>query len=193
MILLSHPATAQCPNGEDYFPCDCLDRDPPDSLPEIRCNNGSSVEQLVDLFNRTIPAEWKAIEIFFALSPDANSGLVIPRDLLGDHRSHKIIAHVSYNTIYPIKFDPQTFRSSKNTTEIFQLDFCDMSRLDFQFLSGFDQLSSLYIFIKLQVLNQPIGHLSRHCPDWTIFLLLQGRTWIIGQHFQNWRAADCVL
>ena len=74
-------------------------------------------------------------------SEDANQ--TIPADLLNNH-SAKLIQIYCPSSDYFFSLDPQAFLSSNYTMETIKFYNCDISLLDFYFLSGFEQLSGVY-------------------------------------------------
>ena len=124
----------RCPNGEDYSPCFCSRVFA--TLPIVICQ-GATMAQVSSIFNRTIPADWDSFTIYLE---DRNE--IIPIDFLGHHRINRLIDITcgSSNNIL-LRADPQAFRSSRNTTKLIYFFHCDLSRLDFHFLYGFDQLT----------------------------------------------------
>ena len=140
----------KCPNGEDYSPCKCR-RYPSRELSDLTCEN-ITLAQVSRLFRRTTPADLEDIDIF--LSP-CGSTAIIPADLFNSHRLKNIRIFCPYLSCkigkHFLIVDPQAFRSSKNTTQSIHFYGWDMSRFDFQFLSGFKQITSITFYFMSKV------------------------------------------
>ena len=137
-LLLIDPISAQadCPNGEDYSPCTCKIVAP--DRPSLVVCNKTSLAEVSRVFQRTTSAELEKFTLELPSTSDPTE--IIPMDLLNNHRAISI-GITCPSPGYSLKIDPQAFRSSKPVTRaIYINDFCDMNQLNFQFLSGFDQI-----------------------------------------------------
>ena len=137
-IFFVDPASAQtnCPNGEDYSPCECYSRY------YVSCENVTFAE-IASVFRRTTPVD---LETFNLYHSPAHDNEMIPADLLNNHRITKYFNVDCLNKDFSFRVDPQAFHSSKGTIEWINFDSCNMSRLDFQFLAGFDRLTDLNFY-----------------------------------------------
>ena len=125
-----------CPNKQNYSPCTCGETYDGYS---ITCNR-VPLANISSLFKQNTAAGWG--NLFLKLSPtDVNK--TIPADLLGNHTVATIQLSCPTSN-YFLTIDPNAFRSSRNSAELYSFINCDMNRLDFQFLSGFEKLTSLY-------------------------------------------------
>ena len=180
----SSAAQADCPNGEDYSPCTC-------SMSYIDCKN-ATLSQVSSVFRRTTAAD---LGIFTLHLSQADANEMIPPDLLNNHRAQTISIDCPRNDFY-LRVDPQAFRSSKDTTErIYNLN-CDMSRLDFKFLTGFVQLDLIDFrtvasfgmanwssFPPLPKFDKLYIYSSTGLNEWTTFpQLVKGLTNLLLQH-----------
>ena len=177
-ILFIDPAGAaqvDCPNGEDYSPCECT-RSSPDSLPNIDCRR-INLEQVAAVFNRTTAAELDRFSLFLS-----DSVQIIPADLLSNHRTRYIRIECPGIIEYSLRVDPQAFRSSKDTTQQIDISYCLMNRLDFEFMSGFNRVTETHFsgmsyvnlanwtsFPELPNLDQFSIFSSKGLNDWTTF------------------------
>ena len=174
-ISLDPPIVSQCPNGEDYSPCTCsgfVDR-----LPHYLTCKGTTLADVSRVFRQTTPADFMKFSLQTSITDPTE---VIPIDLLNNHRAIKIEIKCSFN--YSLRIDPQAFRSSKNMTRSVSFDLCDLSQLNFDFLSGFDRLDDIHFlrasnvelanwqsFPPLRNLNTIEIWDSTGLNEWTIF------------------------
>lgn len=121
-------ADTSCPNGEDYSPCFCY------SGETVTCQ--TSLLSVADVFQRTTPANLTDFIIYLN-----EIALAVPMDFLNNHQVTRQIYFRGNNTL--LRIDPDAFRSSKATVTSVKFEYCDTSRLDFDFLSGFENLSEL--------------------------------------------------
>ena len=149
-----HSAKVNCPNGEDYSPCSCGSWSPfiiPSSLSfdnissNVECTTGyrATLADVSNVFNRTAPSEIRGFMLYLYTQSATDSRKIIPMDLLSNHRALSIDITCSSSTDMSIIINPQAFRSSRNTTRNFMFFFCDISRLSFNFLTGFVQITSI--------------------------------------------------
>ena len=168
-----------CPNREDYSPCTCEFTDESQEY-SITCSDVPLVD-IVGVFNRTTPADLNSFDLYMS----QESSQDIPANLLNNHRVNSVIdLHCqSKNRNNLLRVDPDAFRSSKNVTKSFALNFCDISQLEFNFLNGFDTLSTLNLFTVANIhladwaqsfptlpsLNNLVIYNSTGMNDWTTF------------------------
>ena len=143
-----------CPNGENYFPCSC---DYEDGGYVVVCNR-TLVEDVAGVFKRNNPATLKTFR-FILSSFESTSGapISLPANLLNEHQVHYDIFLYCSSFSTKILIGPETFGWSKNFTEKFYVGYpyaypsldgigCNFDGLDFHFLSGFNNLTSLSIY-----------------------------------------------
>ena len=94
-----------------------------------------------NVFKRTPTAELEKFSIYL-LPADRNE--VIPRDVLNSHRVRNIEITCDDSANFYLRVDPQAFGSSRNTTRSIHFYHCDMSRLNFDFLTGFHQIHYIW-------------------------------------------------
>ena len=132
-------ATGQCPNGENYLPCTCTY----DAGYVVECYQ-ALIDDVVNIFKRTTAAKLKTFRFTLSeLDPSSSKNITIPSDLLNNHTvSYDIVLDCPVNKPY-VEIDPDAFRSSKNLTQQFKLEYCEFYQFDFQFVEGFEKLSIL--------------------------------------------------
>ena len=88
----------------------------------------------------------------FYLEPPESEELKIPAHLLGTHRALQLdiacstpITMIKNNEKMMLTIDQDSFRSSLETLQRMYINNCDLSRLKFDFLAGFDKLQVLHI------------------------------------------------
>lgn len=143
-------AQSDCPNGTDYSPCSCARRF--DGVVSVICEE-IPLAEVQTIFERN-----PGFDLFDLLLYPPASDLIIPANLLGsNHRvTNNIRFYCPYATgDYQLRLDPYAFNSSKNSLLTITTYHCDLARLDFDFLSGFDQLDSIDIYYSSSV------HLAR--------------------------------
>ena len=163
-----------CPGSENYSPCSCY-RSNPNAIPLVSCY-GIPLDEVYSVFRRTSTAY---LEKFVLELLPSDSTEIIPADLLNNHWTGRIEISCKNGSL---RADPQAFRSSKNTTENISINNCDLTGLDFGFLSGFDQLSLTYFsglsnigaanwnsFPSLPNLNELTIYKSAGLNEWTGF------------------------
>lgn len=83
----------------------------------------------------------------------------IPADLLAHHQTKTISIECEDEVIQKLSIHPDAFRSSRNCTHQLRIETCDVSRLDFAFLTGFNNLEKFRI-----------GHaINVHLAEWPSF------------------------
>lgn len=177
---------------EDYSPCrcykfwiltgiKCVDVDLPDVKMSFEKHNESDIANFL---------------LHFPQSTDIIS------DLIGSqHRITETIdlacSKIGYYSQRQLTIHPDAFRSSRNYTKYFKISYCNLSRLDFSFLAGFQHLKSLNIRSSVNVhkahwdtmpqlpsLSQLTIQLCR-IFEWKIFPNL-----VTGLHYVNMISSD---
>ena len=164
----------RCPSGEIYFPCECYRNNPSAGL-QVICYR-IPLEEVYNVFRRTYSTY---LERFVLDLLPSESPKIIPADLINNHTADRIEISCKSGSL---RADQQAFRSSKNTTTWLIITNCDLTGLDFGFLSGFDQLSLTYFsglsnigaanwnsFPSLLSLNELTIYKSAGLNEWTSF------------------------
>ena len=143
-FVIKYSTDLHCPKGENYWPCQC-DRG---WFFSVKCKS-IPTEQVVEIFktpNQTVN--------FFSFNLEATTtlGVVhIPANVL----SYRIVSdfltlkcHRGQNEIelVPLTIDPNAFNSSLGYLKQLNIWNCDLGRLDFSFLTGFNQLRVFKVF-----------------------------------------------
>ena len=138
---------ANCPQGEDFSPCTCDGGDnttlegPSWSIFCIRVH----LVEVRSIFNRANEA-LNLTRFELIPSPIGDGILSIPVDVLG--QKVKVTQKLNLfcpNRDYRLMIDREAFRSSKSSTKEVIIGNCNLSRLEWHFLIGFDDLESLSI------------------------------------------------
>ena len=129
-----------CPNNEDYFPCTCYRSSSSNSLhmPQVVCIN-VTFAQVSNIFKQKTSTVLESFSL--ELNP-ADANTIVPTNLLNNHQAQNLHITCSNQNDY-LMVDSQAFRSTQNTTKMVYFSVCDMSRLDFRFLTGFAELGSI--------------------------------------------------
>jgi len=145
-----------CPDGEVFSPCTCL----PDL--EILCDK-VSLTTVQEIFNNlTAVTELNRLELI--ISPRETMDR-IPANLVGNTNISTIVLSCSL-PFYTLRVDPDALRSTAGTTDQLWIDQCDLSSLDFSFLTEFDHLSDLRFYRSSNL----------HLTDWSTLPPLSGLT-----------------
>lgn len=122
-----------CPNGDNYQPCQCG----PNS---VQCE---SVLEAVNVFNRTRPIRLTLFNLTISEQNPTNI-TIIQNDFLNKHQIEILgIKFLKSSYRNSLRVEPGAFSFSKNFTKWIVLEGCELSQLDFEFLSGFDSLSTV--------------------------------------------------
>lgn len=138
-----------CP--EDYSPCVCGDY-PPFGLYVI-CEL-VNIDDIVSVFNRTSNADLFWLQL--RPRPDILTRTVtIPPNLLSGKRSRAIDLYcpsVVDGSLYKLIIDRNALNGSKDLMEYFYVLGCDLiEQQDFNFLTGFNKLTNLYLYGSVNV------------------------------------------
>jgi len=141
LISIGLVYASDCPNGEDYSPCECR-------VGGLIACDKIPLAEVQQIFLRNTPADIDTFE----LTPLASEASIIPADLLASHRvTDKIQLDCPFQIggRYKLQVDRNAFATSRNTTlKVFigyRTGNCDAIQLDFSFLTGFEQLTEIYI------------------------------------------------
>nr|CAG4641628.1 EOG090X04MD [Eurycercus lamellatus] len=124
--------------NEDWSPCTC-ETPFADARPaNVYCNEpGTTLADIIDVFKRIDAPSIYNFELTL------RSDNVIPANLLGDKI---VLFNINVNCSLPtgvqLEVDPDAFDKTRQSLA-FALNGCDSSRLNFDFLNGFDSLSRL--------------------------------------------------
>jgi len=137
MTVRRASAQADCPNEENYSPCTCTRFNGTGGVQNywVTCTE-IALAEVASVFERTTTADLDRFELY--LSP-TDPTKTIPADLLNNHQT-------LWTYIYcrpagsPLIVHSQAFRSSQNLMKQIYLRDCDMSQLNFDFLSGFNKV-----------------------------------------------------
>lgn len=140
-------ATCWPPCDEDYTPCSC----------EVYNTTGQkwvycfgvTPTQVAEVFSRTPTVDLEALNMFLSVS----EVLEIPANLMGNSRALDLTLY-GPSEGYPLKIHPDAFRSTRNYTTLLEIEYYDMSQLNMAFLTGFNQLGSMFFG---NVFNLPQG------------------------------------
>lgn len=134
----------KCAIDEDYSPCIC------ESYPfldptyiGINCTEVNLPDVRI-AFEKCKELDVRNFYLEYPRSTD------IPADLIGSN--HRITNEIflkcsktSYSFLRQLVIHSDAFRSSRNYTSGIRIDYCDLSRLNFSFFTGFSQLDSIHI------------------------------------------------
>ena len=138
-------AQADCPNGEDYSPCECSRPPSPGGLPAIICpiKIKTNLADVFNTFKRTKTADFETMSISI-LPQDKMTEMIIPMDLFNNHRARNFEINCGSSSNLSLRVDSQAFRSSITTAQSMRLTQCDLNQLSFDFLSGFNQINYIW-------------------------------------------------
>lgn len=131
---------------EDYSPCYCGDY--PGFGLYVVCEL-VSIDNIISVFNRTNDANifWLQLR---PLPELPNRGVVLPPDLLSGKRARAIDLYcpsVVNGDLYKLSIDENALTSSYDLMEYFYILGCDLiDQTDFNFLTGFNKLTNLYMY-----------------------------------------------
>ena len=171
---------SNCPNGEDFSPCECSGY----FRENQKYFNLECTKVPINQVYETLKSKTAANINEFILREyvfDVNVDFVIPNNFFVDHLMSKIIVRGvdSDRQKTRLEIHPEAFRSSRNSSKEAHILSIDMSSLNFSFLTGFEQLTNLFIWNAvnahvsglplLQKLNElRISH-SSGLNEWTHF------------------------
>ena len=132
----------ECPNDENYAPCSCM-RHVGDTY-DLVCNE-QPLDEVANVFRKTTAAQFDYF-YFFISQRDANK--IIPPNVLNDHVASNIMVYCP-TTIghqqHLLTVDPKAFQSTNNVTSAIAFNGCDLGKMNFDFLAGFDHLNLIYV------------------------------------------------
>ena len=136
-----------CPNIEDYSPCACPYTREQSFI--LACKTVQPYE-IRQTFQLTTPAQFEKVFLFFPM--DDNKSIKIPENVFGNHWvTDTIEIRNDHDTKTILDVHSKAFQSSANYTKklyIFKFDFKDVN---FTFLTSFNQLKDLNIFISTNI------------------------------------------
>lgn len=137
-----------CPNQHDYSPCVCYKgtiKGTEELYYGVICDR-LPLADVKEAFSKFGPAEIGVINLNLPETDD-----FVPEDVLAGGKQVVYIQVVGPNEKkdFQVKIHPEAFRSNADYTEAFYMSGMDFSRMDFEFLQGFD----LVDFIKLFNIN----------------------------------------
>lgn len=142
--VIEEKSVLPCP--EDYSPCRCGEY--PGFGLYVVCEL-VSIDNIVSVFNRTNDANifWLQLRPL----PDViNRGVHLPPDLLSGKRARAIDLYcpsVVNGDLYKLTIDQNAISSSRDLMEYFYILGCDLTgQADFNFLTGFNKLTNLYMY-----------------------------------------------
>jgi len=137
MTVRKAGAQADCPNEENYSPCTCTRSTDIGGVQEYRvmCYE-IALAEVASVFKRTTTADLYRFTLYFSPTDPTKT---IPADLLNNHRTEVTLIYCR-PTDSPLIVDSQAFRSSQNLMTVLFLRDCDMSQLNFDFLSEFNKI-----------------------------------------------------
>ena len=113
----------------------------------------SNLTEISNVFKRTKSADLDQFVLnvkettIFAIFQSRKYGIIISMDLLGKHRARSIDItcpeELSQFFGLSVELHPQAFSSSKNTTKTIYINFCQIMKFNFDFLTGFDELARI--------------------------------------------------
>jgi len=179
MTVRTASAQADCPNEEDYSPCTCSWSTGTGGVQnyQVKCY-GIDLAEVESVFGRTTTTDLDQFILY--LSP-IDPTKTIPADLINNHRTRIIRIYCRPVGSPFIIVDSQAFRSSQNLMTNMYLSNCDMSQLNFDFLSGFDKV--------LQIDFRSMLNVDQ--ANWTSFPQLpslSGLTIVQSTGFNKWSA-----
>lgn len=121
---------ANCPNRENYQPCVCS-RNLLNGNIILTCDS-IPLTQVQDIFQRTKPFDWDQINLI--LPKEENS---IPDNILVNHRATSVDLQCASPELTIITVNPNAFQSSSSFLASVEIALCDLSQLDWSFLTGF--------------------------------------------------------
>ena len=133
---------------EDYSPCTCYTY-PSDAIPSlsVQCTNVPSFESVQSVFRRTSAPQVKE---FILTIPSFEVNKTIPADLLSGKAAQEITLNCP-STETQLTVDPAAFDSSKDYANLIRLNTCDLSQLDYTFLTKFNVLKEISYYSSISV------------------------------------------
>ena len=166
----------RCPYVEDYWPCECPLQDKYNDV-MLYCSK-VPIEDIKDVFKSTTAADFKHI----FLDPWNYWTVAIPEDIFVNHRvtDSIYVGYTEYRPInVPLQVHSDAFRSSRNSVKRFSIRAYDLTKLTFQFLSNFSQLTTFMIRESKNVDLSTLPSLPSLCElmvkdssgpnEWTVF------------------------
>ncbi len=128
---------------EDYSPCTCESTtigDFGETYLVVQCNNVPSFEAVQSVFRRTTAQQIKYFYLTIPLSEGNNS---IPADLLSGKAAQSIYFQCSSETANTLSIDPNAFNFSQDYASYIRFSDCDLSELNYSFLTNFNVFTEL--------------------------------------------------
>jgi hypothetical protein len=137
---------------EDYYPCTC-ETYPFDLIPSlyVNCKDVPSFESVQAAFRRTSAPQVKE---FILTIPIFETNKTIPADLLSGKAAQEITLNCP-STETQLTVDPAAFNSSEDYTNFIKFSTCDLSQLDYKFLTNFNVLKEMYYVSSINVSRWP--------------------------------------
>ncbi|XP_046651759.1 oplophorus-luciferin 2-monooxygenase non-catalytic subunit-like [Daphnia pulicaria] len=137
---------------EDYYPCTC-ETYPFDLIPSlyVNCKDVPSFESVQAAFRRTSAPQVKE---FILTIPIFETNKTIPADLLSGKAAQEITLNCP-STETQLTVDPAAFNSSEDYTNFIKFSTCDLSQLDYKFLTNFNVLKEIYYSSSINVSRWP--------------------------------------
>ena len=141
LILLFATAAVLCGGKcpEDYSPCSCSFSSYAGLT--VNCNRVHS-SQVRQVLSRTSAVELNHFGL--TLTPDED-GSAIPAGLLSGKKVLSLFFYCPTPSSYQLRIDRNAVSSTASHTDMVFISGCDLGRLDFSFLTGFEALTSLRI------------------------------------------------
>lgn len=128
--------------NDDYTPCTCQ-RHASEGYEEVYCNSNTTLAAVRSAFRNSNGGE--VIKLRLIMSGEGQELPAIPAEVAGGKLLYEIevICGSSLDRTPVLKVHPAAFKSTRDTVKEFGITGCDLSELDYTFLTGFSFLQSL--------------------------------------------------
>lgn len=127
----------KCPGAEDYTPCTCQGCR---GTWRLTCD-GVTANELRDVLRKTTVTVFQAVDISLSKESSAANLEDIPMDVLEGKRASSIRLACSARE-HQLRVDAEAFASTKQSTNRFEINHCDLSKLNLTFLADFNEITS---------------------------------------------------
>ncbi len=135
---------------EDYSPCTCESRTQGETYLTVDCNDVPSFAAVQSVFRRTTAQQ---IKYFYLTIPFSEVNNSIPADLLSGKAAQSIQLGCS-STETKLTVNSNAFNFSQDYAGRFSFSDCDLSQLNYSFLTNFNVLTQLHYFSSINIPSQ---------------------------------------